>query len=287
MEFLSLCSNNQNEMFVTVWFGVLDLKTGLLTASNGGHEKPIIKKPDGHFEILHDKHNLVVGFFKEAPYTEYQIQLEKGSKLFVYTDGIPECRDKEGQFGMNRTVETLIKYEDMDPTNICKNMLNDVTSFMGMNDQFDDITMLCMEYIGYEDNAYHLTIPADKEKISSGIEPIVSFLKEMGVNHKVTYKVEMALEEILVNIASYAYAPNKGDIKIDYELTESPRMISITITDEGKEFNPLEKEDPNILLPTEEREVGGLCLFIVKKTMDEVKYQRINNKNVLILKKKI
>ena len=283
-----ICSNNQDEMFVTVWLGILDLKTGLLTASNGGHEKPIIKKPNGDFEIINDKHNLVLGFFADTPYSEYQIKLEKGAKLFVYTDGIPECADKDGQFGMQRTVETLIKHQDSDVTTICKNMLDELITFMGAKDQFDDITMLCLEYMGYDDKTYHLNFPAEKEQLAGAIEKIVSFLKELGAEHKTIYKVEVALEEILVNIVSYAYPPTEnGTIRIDYEYIEDPKMITITIIDEGKEFNPLAKDDPDITLSAEERDIGGLGLFIVKNTMDEVKYQRVNNRNVLILKKKI
>ncbi|MCR4562507.1 MAG: SpoIIE family protein phosphatase [Bacilli bacterium] len=282
-----ICTNNQDEMFVTIWFGVLDLKTGVLTASNGGHEKPIIKRPGGHFEIINDKHNLVVGFFPNAPYSEYKIQLEKGSKIFVYTDGIPECRDKNGQFGMERTLSTIQKYEDKSPTEICKNTLADVLEFMGQNDQFDDITMLCVEYQGYDDDIIRLKFPADVEKIYLGIDPIINSLKEVGVLHADSYKIEVALEELLVNIASYAYAPETGDIEIEYEIKDSPRSVIIKIMDEGKPFDPLQAKDPDTTLPEDERQIGGLGIFIVKNTMDEIEYHRIDDKNVLIIKKKI
>ncbi len=146
-----ICSNNQDEMFVTVWLGVLDLKTGVLTASNAGHERPILKTPDGHFSVLNDKHGFVVGWLAESVYSEYQINLEKGTKLFLYTDGVPEARDANGQFGMERTVNTLIKYEDLPVIDIANNLLGDLNKFIGKNDQFDDITMLCLEYRGYDD----------------------------------------------------------------------------------------------------------------------------------------
>ncbi|MBQ6731366.1 MAG: SpoIIE family protein phosphatase [Bacilli bacterium] len=282
-----ICSNNQEDMFVTVWLGILDLKTGILTASNGGHEKPIIKKPDGHFEVFEDKHNLVVGFFADAPYTEYQIHLEKGSKLFVYTDGIPECKHNHEQFGINRAVEALNKFENLSPEEISKNMLNETIKFMGSTDQFDDITMLCLEYRGYEDDINRIVIPAKTDEVPNAIKPITTFLKGIGAEHNVIYKVEVALEEILVNIASYAYEPGTGDIKIEYEYIEDSRMVSITIIDEGKAFDPLKRNDPDVTLSAEERDIGGLGLYIVKKTMDEVDYKRLNNRNVLILKKKI
>jgi anti-sigma regulatory factor (Ser/Thr protein kinase) len=98
----------------------------------------------------------------------------------------------------------------------------------------------------------------------------------------------VALEEILVNVASYAYEDGKGEITIDYVLIDSPqKMISITISDEGKAFNPLEAEDPDTTLPVEQRKIGGLGIFIVKKTMDVIDYDRKYNKNVLTIKKKL
>lgn len=283
-----ICSNNQDEMFVTIWLGILDLETGILTASNGGHEKPIIKKPDGHFEVVEDKHNLVVGYFADAPYGEYQIKLEKGSKLFVYTDGVLEARDKDGQFGMERALATLNKYENLTPEEICKNTLVDLEAFIGENVQFDDITMVCLEYRGYEDdNINRLSIHTGVDDVSKGIIPVVEYLESLEVDHKVIYKVELALEELLVNVASYAYAPATGKIDIAYYVQEDPRMIVISITDEGKPFNPLKNEDPDTTLPSDQRKIGGLGVFLVKKTMDEVEYNRKNGKNILIIKKAI
>ena len=145
-----LCANHQQKLFVTVWFAVLDLDTGMLTAANGGHEYPIIKKPNGDFEIFKDKHDLVVGMVSGIPYREYQLQLEKGTKIFVYTDGVPECVGFDGQFKLERAVETLKKYEDKASEDICKSMLGELQTFMGDNDQFDDITMVCVEYKGRE-----------------------------------------------------------------------------------------------------------------------------------------
>lgn len=145
-----LCANHQQKLFVTVWFAILDLKTGLLTAANGGHEYPIIKKPDGKFEIYKDKHDLVVGMVDGVLYHEYQLQLEKGTKIYVYTDGVPECNGNDGQYKLDRAVEALRKYEDKVPEEICKSMLDELKAYMGDKDQFDDITMVCVEYKGRE-----------------------------------------------------------------------------------------------------------------------------------------
>ena len=143
-----ICQNNQDEMFVTVWLGILDLKTGLLTAANAGHEKPAIRNADGSFQLFKDTHGFVVGWYKGVKYVDYQIQLEKGSKIFLYTDGVPEASSSEGQFTRERMVETLNKYGDLSPEEIIKNVKKDIDTFVGQADQFDDITMLCCQYVG-------------------------------------------------------------------------------------------------------------------------------------------
>ena len=143
-----ICLNNQDEMFVTVWLGIFDLKTGILKAANAGHEKPVIKQADGQFEILNDKHGFVVGWNKDAVYTEYQVKLKKGSKIFVYTDGVPEATSSEGQFGFEKMMDVLNQNQEKAPDEILKAMQEEINNFVGKKDQFDDITMLCFEYKG-------------------------------------------------------------------------------------------------------------------------------------------
>ena len=145
-----ICQNNQDEMFVTIWLGILDLKTGVLTAANAGHEKPAIKNAKGKFELYQDKHGFVVGWYKNVKYVDYQVKLDKGSKIFLYTDGVPEASNQDGQFTRERMIKTLNKYRDMAPQEIIQNVKDDIDLFVGNNDQFDDITMLCVEFKGYE-----------------------------------------------------------------------------------------------------------------------------------------
>ena len=130
-----------------------------------------------------------------------------------------------------------------------------------------------------------MKLPAKIEAIDSVTSALVKYLNEQGVEHSVVFKVQLALEEILANIASYAYAPEDGDMEIDYDIKE--HTLVMTISDEGKPFNPLEKDDPDITLSVAERPIGGLGVFIVKNTMDDVQYYREDNKNILIIKKKI
>ena len=144
-----ICRNNTKEMFVTVWLGILDLKTGVLTCSNAGHEYPVLRQPSGHFEILKDKHGFVVGGMPGMKYTNYTIEMQPGSKLFVYTDGVPEAeRSDRKQFGLERTVTMLRRIEDLPPQSIVTGMSSAVYDFVGEVPQFDDLTMLVLHYKG-------------------------------------------------------------------------------------------------------------------------------------------
>ena len=142
-----ICQNNQDEMFVTIWLGILDLRTGLLTASNAGHERPALLKPGGEFELLNDKHGYVLGVRKGKQYTEEVIELEKGSKIFVYTDGVVEAIDSEKeQFGTDRMLEALNRVAKESPKQLLDEVRSSVDAFVEEEEQFDDLTMLCLEY---------------------------------------------------------------------------------------------------------------------------------------------
>lgn len=131
------------------------------------------------------------------------------------------------------------------------------------------------------------TLKATTDSLANASKLVVSDLEALGTDHKTIYKVRLSLDEILTNIVSYAYLEVEvGDIDIDYDINEKERYIDITISDEGKSFNPLEEiKDPNLSSNIKEREIGGLGLFIVKNSMDEVKYLRKENKNILMMKK--
>lgn len=146
-----ICDNNESKMFVTVWLAILDLKSGKLIAANAGHEYPIIKVPGKDFELYKDKHCFIVGGKKKAKYKDYEITLEPGSVIFVYTDGVPEAKNKEGKmFKLDATVDALNANPNADVETLTNNVKNSVSDFVKDAEQFDDLTMLCVEYLGQE-----------------------------------------------------------------------------------------------------------------------------------------
>ena len=145
----AICSNNAEQMFVTVWLGILELSTGKLTAANAGHEYPVVKRPGGRFELLHDQHGFVIGGLEGVRYKEYGLRLEPGSKLFVYTDGVAEATNAAKElFGTDRMLDALNEDADAAPQQILKNVRGAVDGFVQGAEQFDDLTMLCLEYKG-------------------------------------------------------------------------------------------------------------------------------------------
>ena len=145
----AICPNNEAEMFVTMWLGILELSTGKLTAANAGHEYPILKRVDEPYELYKDKHDFVIGGLEGARYRQYEVQMEPGMMLFVYTDGLAEASNAADElFGTDRILEALNRKLDAGPKEVLDNVYQAVEDFVQEAEQFDDLTMLCMEYIG-------------------------------------------------------------------------------------------------------------------------------------------
>lgn len=144
-----ICEDNQTEMFVTTWLGILEISSGIMRAANAGHEYPAIRHPGGGFELLKDKHGFVIGGMEDIHYKEYELRLEPGAAVFVYTDGVPEASDPElRMFGTERMTEALNEDPAASPEELIGTVRRSIDEFTGEGTQFDDITMLCLEYTG-------------------------------------------------------------------------------------------------------------------------------------------
>ena len=145
----ALCSDNQTDMFVTVWLGILEISTGRLSMANAGHEYPAFRRAGRRFELMLDKHDFVIGGMEGTKYREKDIQLERGDQIFVYTDGVTDAmNDEEELFGTKRLLDVLNSERSASPKRILENVSLEAAMFVGQAEQFDDMTMLCMEYKG-------------------------------------------------------------------------------------------------------------------------------------------
>lgn len=145
----TICANNQSQMFVTAWLGILEISTGKVTAANAGHEYPAVCRAGGHFALVKNRHGLVIGGMEGIRYREFELFLRQGDKLFLYTDGVPEATNGSHElFGTDRMLSALNRHADESPRDILKGVRECVDSFVGGAEQFDDLTMLCLEYNG-------------------------------------------------------------------------------------------------------------------------------------------
>lgn len=138
-----LCAGNDANMFVTAWIGIVDISTGVVRCANAGHEYPAIMRANGSFELFKDKHGLALAAMEGMPYTGYELKLNPGDKLFVYTDGVPEATNiNDEQFGIDRMLDALNHVKNMPMSKILPFVRECISRFAGDADQFDDITML-------------------------------------------------------------------------------------------------------------------------------------------------
>ena len=146
-----LCENNETNMFVTAWIGILTISSGKMLCANAGHEFPAICRKGGKYELLNDKHGFVLAGFEGSQYQEYEIDLNPGDRFFVYTDGVPEATNAQEQFyETDRMIEALNEKTDLSPEELLRHMKADVDAFVGDAPQFDDLTMLAFYYKGID-----------------------------------------------------------------------------------------------------------------------------------------
>ena len=139
----TICSNNKEMTFITVWIGILEISTGIIKCANAGHEYPVVRHANGQFELLRDEHGIFLGVIEEAEYQDYELQLEPGASLFAYTDGLAEATSpNEKMLGTDGIVKALNEAPDDDPEELLKYVQKAADDFARGAEQFDDITML-------------------------------------------------------------------------------------------------------------------------------------------------
>lgn len=144
-----LCENNEAEMFVTVWLGILEISTGKLICANAGHEYPALRRAGGSYELVKDKHGFVLAGMEHTRYREYELELRPGDELYVYTDGVAEATDANNElFGTERMLEALNRRLGGGPDVLLQGVKAEIDHFVGDAPQFDDITMLGLRYLG-------------------------------------------------------------------------------------------------------------------------------------------
>lgn len=278
-----LCEGNDAGMFVTAWQAGLDLTNGKVRFANAGHNPPLIKRNGGEFEYFKSRPGFVLAGFDDFEYTAQEFSISPGDIIFLYTDGVTEAVNTNKElFGEKRLLETVNAAPSDDMKKFCEYVRQRVDVFADGAEQFDDITMLAVKYTG----APTISFPAASIKdITEVTEFAERELEKIGCPLKTVYQINVVIDEIYSNIVRYGYPDCTGPVSVQIIERNSPHSVYIRFADEGIPYNPLTNEDPDVSLPLEERGGGGLGIFIVKKTMDDIKYKYENGQNILTVKK--
>ncbi len=284
------CQRNEQNMFVTMFIGVLDLPTGRLRYCNAGHDKPFVIGEET--KQLPAKPHLPLGVMDNMIYTTQETVLLSGETLFLYTDGLTEAMNEgHEQFGLKRVEKGLkdcINKESLASENLIRTMINRVNGFVDGAEQSDDLTMLAIHYTPQEKPIVFCETLNLNNKVSE-ITKLNAFVKSatatLNMEIGLANKIKLAVEEAVTNIIDYAYQNGtEGNISVIIEADES--RIRFILTDSGAEFDPTGVSKADTTLTVEERPIGGLGVFLVRNLMDSINYERVDGKNVLRMEKR-
>ena len=281
---------NENSMFVTLFIGVLDLRTGNLTYSNAGHCAPVLlgEKPT---PVEMDA-NIPLGIMADWKYTSQSVTLKPGQTLFVYTDGLTEAENNLHElFGEERMMKALAKSETA-PRPLIENVIKEVHNFVGQAEQSDDLTILAVQFRKPHVSASShiisnsIILHNDVQEVPVMTEFVEKTAEQAHLDPSTTMTLTLAIEEAVANIMKYAYPEGEvGSIEINATINEG--SLSFTIKDSGTPFDPTQVKKADITLSAEDREIGGLGIHLIRNIMDTVEYHHTSNQNILTLTKNI
>lgn len=291
-----LNENNEAELFVTCWLGFINTETGLMQYATAGHNPPVvINEETGKCEFLDAPISLVLGGMEGIKYNNAEYQMQPGEKLLLYTDGITEAHNEKSElYGDDTVVDFAKKNIKADVTTLCDNLFQDVENFAGEADQFDDETVLAFVYNGAPkkkvENLFEteISVFAKTENVTRVCDRLEEILPQTNAPLDFTPKFCVAIDEIFSNIVKYGYKDPSKYVTVRVQVDErdpKKKAVKVTFVDAADRFNPLDESAPDITLSAEEREIGGLGIYMVRKLMDDVFYIYKDKANNLTLVK--
>ncbi len=286
-----LSQNNDLAMFVTVFLGILDIRTGKIEYTNAGHNPPYIRRKDSSVEKLDAFHGPVIGALPSLHYKEDAIVLEQGDMIVVYSDGITESMNIDDHLYSDERLEQFLATDKINtPQKLADQVVRDVKTHEGDAEQSDDITILALQFTGYTDiqETGRLDVKINNQITELAVveEKFEAFCLEHNIPDLARQQVSMVLDELLNNVVNYAYRDEEEHI-IELEFVLSGNRLVITVRDDGVPFNPFALDPPNIAQSLDESEIGGLGIYLVRSVMDEYMYNRHIGRNVVTLVKLI
>lgn len=262
----TLCCNNPEQMFLTLFVGIYDSRTRKLTYANAGHNPPyLISDKLGR---LDDSKGMAIGFFEDEVYEERVVELKEGDTVFLYTDGVSEAVSRDRKFFGTDRLEQLLEQKNQEQC--VASVLEGVRDFAQDAPQSDDITMLAFCILP----SFRIRVDANLKNL----EAVQRFILEIErIPYDLRKKICLAAEEVFVNICSYAYGPEQGSVEIVMTISD---QILVKFCDNGRAFNPLEDmaDAENYDIDTQ---VGGLGRLIAVGMADQASYEYSGGNNIL------
>ena len=299
-----LANNNDEDLFVTFFYGILDERTGRLTYSNCGHNPPIVSDKNGS-RPLKLTNGMVLAMFSDIEFEDGCVDLLPGSRLVMFTDGIPEAFNAEEEaYGDDRLLDTVDALPEQDPADDVKQIVNSVNDFVKDAPQFDDIACVVMHFkeklvindrdsmnvqassgqTSTDETTLSLALKCDLSELARSAEEIEKFGANRDWPPEWIFKTNLALDELITNVVNYGFEGQEEKKDIHITLTESDNCLVVVMEDEGNPFDPFsEAAEPSLDDELEERTVGGLGVYFVKTLMDEATYERREGRNHITL----
>ena len=286
----TICQDNDANMFVTLFLGVLDLPSGRMRYCNAGHDSPLVYQ--GALSTLECLPNLPVGVLADMKYVTQECILASDSTLFVYTDGLTEAMDASyEQFGKDRVTALAASCGErgMSARQFLDTILEGVHAFVKDAAQSDDLTMLALRYTPGQFATLlseKLTLNCDLNRIQELKDFIESIAQKLNMDPTVLGQVQLAVEEAVVNVMSYAYPEGeKGFVTV--KAMSDGHELRLVVIDSGVAFDPTSRGKADVSLSLEDRPIGGLGIFLVRELMDSINYERTDGRNILMMIKSI
>lgn len=281
-----LSKNNERSMFITLFIGILDIKSGWLRYTNAGHNRPfVVGRNDNSCVRLDKLHGPPIAAIMNIEYNEDMLKLSTEDKLFVYTDGITEAMDIEKNlFGEERLINYLRGIKHQSISDDLLGIFGSINSFSEGEEQSDDVTALLLHSKSENLGGLNISIVNDLSNITQVTQAFREYAKLHHYPDRLRNEVIIILDEIINNTISYSF-DDDGTHKIEIEIEEAFDSLFITIMDDGGRFDPFKIEAPNINETLEDRKSGGLGILLVKSMVTNYSYERVDSKNIVVLTK--
>ncbi len=282
-----LSADNPASMFVTIFLALVNIRTGEFRYCNAGHNPPYLLHKNRSFTCLNARHGPIIGAMPGIAYKESKGQLAQSDILYIFTDGVTEAMDTNGNLYSESRLEEF--FSDLDGSGskaVADASLKQIEEFALGAEQADDITILAFRFSRLKGevagHVLELSVAPDLAEIQKVNDSVELFCEEAGLPASIAQKLGIIFDDLLNNTISYGFDDDaEHEIQIHIEYADG--RVVVKVSDDGIPFNPFDQIGPNTTLSVDEREIGGLGILLVKEMTDSQAYQRQSNRNIVTL----